>query len=646
MVVCLATYKPFDLRFSVKEHGATAWLGHDDAPLAVKVSPALTFYFGTIRPLRKLPAGKLLAYGIGIKGGGDVDYTPFEALVKQDGLAYGKGPLPTFFLQKQAGRLNALYGSCRKVHDDKGGKLDTLAAGDALIEAYHADVDKRPAILCLGGDQIYADEVHDQVMEEVVTLSRRLQYGAPEKLPGPAATMGVGHRELFMKRYAKFTSDDLKNHLARFTEYLALYGLMWNGRNWSKPRPDLAHFTKTLPQVRRLLANVPTYMIFDDHDVTDDWNLDLRWHETVYKAPLGRRVVANALMAYWLCQGYGNDPDAFGRKLSTELGGLIEGREGGYAATEMRFWGLDRWEFSTPTTPFIYFLDTRTQRGAKDDPAAHDPGAPAFLKSTRSWDGTMKRLSALMGTQRADLPLALVAAAPVFGFQWVEWFQKLLTWFTGPYKFDFENWAANDRHFKLFLQLLSGRNVVLLSGDLHYGYTSTVRYVLFDSQTLRTSGPARSATGALPLRPAGTSPTYAPVATAQFIQLTSSALKNFAGGWKTRWPAKLSHTQPAAIVDDSGDSFEGRYENGWFVMREASADDPLVTEEVIRSPQEVRPASLFRQRVNDTYNSGYVEDHNLGVVAFRDKAVSHYFITPKGKHSEHAWDFSNGRYWE
>ena len=42
---------------------------------------------------------------------------------------------------------------------------------------------------------------------------------------------------------------------------------------------QLAHlekFAETLPKVRRLLANIPVYMIFDDHEVTDDWNLNRR----------------------------------------------------------------------------------------------------------------------------------------------------------------------------------------------------------------------------------------------------------------------------------------------------------------------------------------------------------------------------------
>ena len=62
--------------------------------------------------------------------------------------------------------------------------------------------------------------------------------------------------------------------------------------------------------MRRALANVPTYMVFDDHDVTDDWNLGRAWRDRVFTSPLGRRIVMNALVAYAVFQDWGNDPCA------------------------------------------------------------------------------------------------------------------------------------------------------------------------------------------------------------------------------------------------------------------------------------------------------------------------------------------------
>lgn len=645
VVICLVTYGPMELRFSVREHGTTSWLAHDDAPLVVEATPVLFFHFAHIRPSQALRTGVLLEYGIGVKSNGNIDYAPFEEVVRIDTLSYHQNVLPTFVLQSRGAPLNVLYGSCRKIHDTKGGKRDTLASGDAQVDRTFANPSKRPTILCLGGDQIYADDVHDIVRQEIAVLSIRLQAGVREELPD-AATIGSGGRERFLKRYAKFTSDDLMNHVARFSEYLALYGLMWNKRNWQQQYRELDHFIKTLPNARRLLANVPTYMIFDDHDVTDDWNLDLKWRETVYRAPLGRRIVANALMAYWLCQGYGNDPDTFAPPVAKELAQLIEKRTLRYGEAEERFWKIDCWEFATPTIPFVYFLDTRTQRGAREEPPGTQKGAPAYLKSKDSWKVTVSSLAALLQRQGSSVPLVLVSAAPVFGFRWVEALQSFVSFIFGAYKYDYENWAANEGHFAHFLKLLAGRNVVVLSGDVHYGFSSTVRYTEFDSQRSRSLGPRRSATGALPVISGIANASYRPTSNAQFIQLCSSAINNYAGGFFTRFPAWLSSTQPASIETDNGEIVYGQYERGIFVMLEPDPDDPLRRVQVIRRPEEVRPITLFRQRINDAFNSEYVGDHNLGLVSIRATEVEHCFLMEKGQHSERRWDFSNAKYWE
>jgi phosphodiesterase/alkaline phosphatase D-like protein len=66
-----------------------------------------------------------------------------------------------------------------------------------------------------------------------------------------------------------------------------------------------------LPKVRRALANVPVYMMLDDHEVTDDWNLNPMWKDRVYTNPLGKTVLRNGILAYGLFQGWGNDPEYF-----------------------------------------------------------------------------------------------------------------------------------------------------------------------------------------------------------------------------------------------------------------------------------------------------------------------------------------------
>jgi hypothetical protein len=75
-----------------------------------------------------------------------------------------------------------------------------------------------------------------------------------------------------------------------------------------KERARLTVFHDGLAKVRRVLANIPTYMMFDDHDFTDDWNLNPLWYDRVYTTDLGATAARNALASYVIFQDWGNDP--------------------------------------------------------------------------------------------------------------------------------------------------------------------------------------------------------------------------------------------------------------------------------------------------------------------------------------------------
>ena len=70
----------------------------------------------------------------------------------------------------------------------------------------------------------------------------------------------------------------------------------------------IREFRRTLPKVQRALANVPTYMMMDDHDVTDDYFLNPIWRDRVLTSQLGQAVLRNAMVAYAVFQDWGNDP--------------------------------------------------------------------------------------------------------------------------------------------------------------------------------------------------------------------------------------------------------------------------------------------------------------------------------------------------
>jgi hypothetical protein len=81
-----------------------------------------------------------------------------------------------------------------------------------------------------------------------------------------------------------------------------------------KERIGLTSFHDGLAKVRRAMANIPTYMIFDDHDFTDDWNLNPMWYDRVYTTSLGVTSARNALASYVLFQDWGNDPIKYEKK--------------------------------------------------------------------------------------------------------------------------------------------------------------------------------------------------------------------------------------------------------------------------------------------------------------------------------------------
>ena len=276
-------------------------------------------------------------------------------------LTYPPFSKPTFCMPpRDANQLRLLHGSCRMPH---GNGKDALAIVDDLITQTAQTADLRPHQLLLTGDQIYADDVAASMLIMLSDASDVL-LGWKEKLTLPSPVFnGIdtgSQLSPFMRRllldHSGFTSEDLDCHLITVGEYICMYLFVWSDALWSTttkdghPEPDLPlpedvidvlrnnlgveHFLVGLPgnvdaqiksnlkqliefhnslskHVRRVLANIPSYMIFDDHEVTDDWNMTLNMCKDIYGDPLGIRIVQNGLVAYALCQHWGNAPEQF-----------------------------------------------------------------------------------------------------------------------------------------------------------------------------------------------------------------------------------------------------------------------------------------------------------------------------------------------
>jgi hypothetical protein len=154
--------------------------------------------------------------------------------------------------------IRLLFGSCREAPRPgrrARGRLDVLEAfTNRMLEQDHEDW---PELLVFGGDQVYADDTT------------------------PA-----------MRRFIRSRRDirrPPKAEVADFEEYTRLYLETWSA-----------------PTIRWLLSTMPTSMIFDDHDVHDDWNTSHAWRQDMAKEPWWQRRITGALMSYWIYQHLGN----------------------------------------------------------------------------------------------------------------------------------------------------------------------------------------------------------------------------------------------------------------------------------------------------------------------------------------------------
>jgi hypothetical protein len=274
-------------------------------------------------------------------------------------LTYDDFDLPTFALPpSDLTQLRLIQGSCRKPHADGP---DTLALVDDMIASTASNAFARPHQLLLAGDQIYADDVAAILLHMLLDASAAL-LGWTETLPLPPSVAGTFNTAAQIPSFVRsvlmnhegFTSDACDSHLITLGEYLSMYLFVWSDELWPRdnlpqltdilpdlrarqhalvtqnPPPQLAAilllpkgvndkiesdrgnleaFRKTLKRVRRALANIPSYMIFDDHEMTDDWNMNREFCRKVYGSPFGQRVIQNGVVAYTFCQHWGNVPE-------------------------------------------------------------------------------------------------------------------------------------------------------------------------------------------------------------------------------------------------------------------------------------------------------------------------------------------------
>jgi hypothetical protein len=156
-----------------------------------------------------------------------------------------------------------VFGSCREASPIYVDSLEPDALDAYAVRLATEGPDARPDVLMLLGDQVYAD---------VTSKSTRSW--------------------LRRHRRRRGRTDAPPKQVVTFTEYARLYRESWSD-----------------PDVRWLLSTVSTVMIFDDHEIIDDWNTSVSWRREMTRVEWWPERIAAGLGSYWVFQHAGNiDP--------------------------------------------------------------------------------------------------------------------------------------------------------------------------------------------------------------------------------------------------------------------------------------------------------------------------------------------------
>lgn len=344
------------------------------------------------------------------------------------------------------------FGSCRTSvpHDARGhlthgvDALRTFGMGKARGDAGTPDW---PDLMLLLGDQVYADELSQEMID---FIAERRSLDEP---PG----------------------EELKD----YQEYAHLYKVAW-GEPW----------------IRWLFSCLPTLMIFDDHDVRDDWNTSWQWRQEMESTSWWEGRIVAALASYWVYQHIGNLSPA--EREQDEIWSVLLKRRGeqqgevdltevldAFARRVDRFPATYRWSYVREFDGArVVVVDSRAARVVQEqDRSMLDDEEMAWLDRQMRGDCT----HLLIGT---SLPYLLPN-----GLHFLEsWDEAVGKGVWGPRMaamaerlrkgMDLEHWAAFQKAFVrvagMVEQVALGQRgaapaaITFLSGDVHHSYIAEV----------------------------------------------------------------------------------------------------------------------------------------------------------------------------
>ncbi|MEP6298938.1 MAG: alkaline phosphatase D family protein, partial [Ilumatobacter sp.] len=350
-----------------------------------------------------------------------------------------------------------LIGSCRAAapHEppytldlamnSEGRGVDTLWAHAERMKSEPPS--EWPSLVVFAGDQIYADDSSPQARERIEE-----------------------------RRAESVDLDSSKVH--DYDEYCWLYSEAWSA-----------------PPERWLLSTVPSAMIFDDHDMIDDWNISASWIADMRDEETWRERAVNGMMSYWVHQHLGNlSPDRI--REDGMLDRLVASDD---PTGVLRAWAVECFEAAGTEggCQFSYsrrvgnvtvvVVDCRNGRVLTDE--------ERLMVQRSEWEDIR---SAAM---EADGHVLFVTSLPVFLADGIHdlhvWSQRLCAGSWGrPGRrigervrraLDLEDWPAFPESFAMFRTLIDDlrarpdppRSIVVASGDIHFSYAA--RVASFDS---------------------------------------------------------------------------------------------------------------------------------------------------------------------
>ena len=337
-------------------------------------------------------------------------------------------------------QLRVAYGSCRKF---VAPQVDALSAFGRWLREHDAQKEVVwPHLLLLIGDQIYADQPSQEIKQQYP----QLQHGAQT-----------------------------------FEDFALLYEYVWTQDS----------------DVRQVLACIPTFMIFDDHEITNNWNITPQWCAMML-ASGQEQVLVDGLIAYWVYQGWGNLTQR-DEALYPLLHFMREGEQSGedilealraYIRREVRNEQTGRWHYEIQTVPPIFVLNARSERTAIFTQQQGDIYGPTRILSQTQMQEIATwlqkhdtRPSLLVSSVPVLLPPLIGLAEYMMGLRlWaypVRWLGRRIARIQQRVarRTSFDHWPLFSYTWRELVQILTKRthDIIVLSGDVHFSYAMEAR---------------------------------------------------------------------------------------------------------------------------------------------------------------------------